>query len=122
VTSDDGPLTALSSGREALQQVREMLAGARPDTVEHCRPLLEKAVDLLAHFERQAGTGAAVDAVGARAELARWRRDLRHVSALLDNAACFYLGWSRILAVEAAEYGPPPPHAVVPISGIRLQG
>jgi hypothetical protein len=72
--------------------------------LDGCAGVLQTAVERLAALRlRLAESSARAEALE---EAWRLRRSIRRAGALLENASAYHRGWSAVLAVKAAGYGP----------------
>ncbi|MEO8128410.1 MAG: hypothetical protein ABI822_15020 [Bryobacteraceae bacterium] len=126
--SEQGSTQALErtrSARRKLWQVREKLLSPSPEQLAGCGPELEEAADLLGLLiEDGAGhSGVPVRQRELRDELQQLRRDLAVVTALMEQAARYYLGWAQMLGAAVGGYtslGDVPPLTVE--SRLSLEG
>jgi len=66
--------------------------------------VLQSALERLAAVRLRLAEGSA--SAEALEEAWRLRRAVRRAGALLENASAYHRGWSALLAVKAAGYGP----------------
>ncbi len=100
--------------RRKLHQVREILMMPSPEQLCGCGPVLQEAAALLGSLLESRTNGATVPFLGDELELLR--RELSVVTALMQQAAGFYLGWAQMLS--AATGGYTNQGDVVPLTGI----
>lgn len=95
------PATSSQSALEGLRQARRLLR--RPDAaaLEACVPLLETAIQWLAAVENRLRAPArdGGQAGGNPAEIREIAREVRIVTALVENAGQFYAGLGQLMAV-----------------------
>jgi hypothetical protein len=103
---ETAPAALMDQAGAALEPVVRLVAGARSEDLEACRPHLERAVRLLEAAVAAIGNGGARDGNTRRA-LERFRREFKKACVLHEHAGAFYGGWMRVLAngVEAG-YSP----------------
>jgi len=113
--SDD--LRACADTVESACSVLIEGATAAPDG---CTGVLQSAVERLAALQlRLTEESASAEALE---EAWRLRRSIRRAGALLENAAAYHRGWTAVLAVKAAGYGPGGvPGDVVPASRVWVE-
>jgi hypothetical protein len=99
-------LDLVAEGRGRVQQMRRALLTPSPEAVRDCAPDLERAIDCLAGVHETLPRIAECDLASVRTELWALRQDVREATALLHNAAGFFLGWARLVANAAEAYTP----------------
>jgi hypothetical protein len=87
----------------ALARVCRDLVAPSPAVLDGCSRTLESAFGELREFRRGLEGRAEPE---ARARLLKLRASLRLASRLLDTAAEFHTGWSRILGAMTGGYTP----------------
>jgi hypothetical protein len=71
---------------------------------EGCTAVLQSAVERLAALRLRLAEGSASAEV--MEEAWRLRRSIGRAGALLENASAYHRGWSAVVAVKTAGYGP----------------
>jgi len=107
--------------RRKLRQVRQNLMTPSPELLGECGPVLEEAAGLLGSLLENRNSSAPHNDL--RDELQELRRELTVVAALMDQAACYYLGWAQMLGAAVTgytSYGDVPPLRVE--SRVSLEG
>jgi len=98
----------------------EALTVGTPAALDCCSGALQAAVERLAQL--QSGWTETPNAADLE-EAWRLRRSVQRASALLENAAAYHRGWSAVVAVKAAGYGPGGiPGEVVPGRRVWMEG
>ena len=125
VPASDEDIERVRQARRKLRQVRQSLMTPSPEQLGECGPVLEEAADLLGSL-LEGGMSTARGAIlrsefryESRLELTDelqvLRRELTVVTALMQQAAGYYLGWAQMLSAAASGYtnqGDVPPLAV----------
>ena len=115
VPSADESIERVRRARRKLRHVTEMLLTPSPELLEGCGPALEEAAALLGSLLEDR-TGTVPGPVPAmHDELQGLRRDLTVMTALMEQAAGYYLGWAQMLGAAVGGYtsqGNVPPLAV----------
>ncbi len=93
-----GSIEGLLAGREMTERACRILESPTAENLEACRILLETAVGKVQCLKL-----ASPDS-GARAEVLRLRNVVRRAAALLQNAAEYHTGWTRLLGVRSGGY------------------
>jgi len=112
----DGEIERVRGARRKLSQVREILMIPSPEQLGECGPVLEEAAELLGSLleSRKCG-GPGIPLLAG--EVQGLRRDLMVVTALMQQAAGYYLGWAQMLGAATSGYtnhGEVPPLTVRP--------
>jgi hypothetical protein len=97
-----------------LREAKQFLARPSSESLNQCYPCLEQAVGNLRLLESSLRDGSPKNALTLRKELQNLQREVRAFTAMLQSAASFYQGWSRLLAAACTMYTPagvptPPP-------------
>ena len=100
--------------RRKVRQVRQILMTPSPEQVGECGPVLEEAAGLLGSLLKGAIGGAWDPPSGSELrgelhselgdELQVLRRELAVVTALMQQAAGYYLGWAQMLGAAIGGY------------------
>ena len=111
--------------RRKLRQVRQNLMTPSPELLGECGPVLEEAAGLLGSLLENRNSPDRIPAPQneLRDELQELRRELTVMAALMDQAACYYLGWAQMLGAAVTGYtshGDVPPLRVE--SRVSLEG
>src|SRR3954453_3379380 len=88
--------------RRKLSQVRQILLTPSPERLGDCGPVLEQAAELLGSLMESQRSGARIPFL--MDELQVLRRELAVVTALMQQAAGYYLGWAQMLGAATAGY------------------
>ncbi len=129
VAAGDVDIERVRQARRKLRQVRQILLTPSPEQLGECGPVLEEAADLLASLLKDGMSSARgpIRLMELRqelrpelrlelgAELQVLRRELTVVTALMQQAAGYYLGWAQMLGAAISGYtseGEVPPLAV----------
>ena len=110
----DEDIERVRQARRKLRQVREVLMTPSPEQLGECGPVLEEAADLLGSL-LDLGMSSARGPVLRRElrvelrrelgdELQDLRRELTVVTALMQQAAGYYLGWAEMLSAAISGY------------------
>jgi hypothetical protein len=104
----------LREARTALEEVRKLLLTPTPSSVEACAGPLQAAVANMVDVERELRAEGAVEAnrleagdnvvPGVRIELEYLRRELKRVSALLEQASTIHRNWASVLGLFGSGY------------------
>ena len=129
VPAGDEDIEQVRQARWKLRQVRQILMTPSPEQLGECGPVLEEAADLLGSL-LDGGISSARGPLlrsdlrsDLRNELQLLRRELTVVTALMQQAAGYYLGWAQMLGAAIGGYnnrGDVPPLAVQ--SRLSVQG
>lgn len=104
--------------RRKVRQVRQILLTPSPEQLGECGPVLEEAAGLLGSLLKGAIGGAWDPPAGSELpgqlrgelhselgdELQVLRRELSVVTALMQQAAGYYLGWAQMLGAAIGGY------------------
>jgi len=90
--------------RACVDAVESACGALTEGAFDGCTGALESAVERLAALRVRLAEGSAN--ADALEEAWRLRRSIRRAGALLENASAYHRGWSAVLAVKAAGYGP----------------
>jgi hypothetical protein len=101
VSAVGGEVERRREARQKLHQVRQILMTPSPERLGDCGPVLEEAAGLLASLPDYRKSGPPVPFIE---ELQALRRDLSVVTALIQQAAGYYLGWAQILGAATSGY------------------
>lgn len=93
----------LREARGRLDEGCVALRSPTPASLERCEELLEQAVALAGKAFPAAGAETLPQ--GAADELAQLRRTLQRTARLLDSAAAYHHGWTRLVDAMCAGYG-----------------
>jgi hypothetical protein len=97
------------------------LSVGSPAALDRCSGALESAVERLTALE--SGLTGTCPNAEVLEEAWRLRRSIRRASALLENAAAYHRGWSAVVAVKTAGYGPGGvPGDVIPSRHVWVEG
>jgi hypothetical protein len=102
VSVRDGEVERVRQARRKLHQVREILISPSPEKLGECGPVLEDAAGLLGSLLESRTNGAAPPLLAE--ELQGLRRELSVVTALMQQAAGYYLGWAQMLGAATNGY------------------
>jgi hypothetical protein len=113
----DEDIERVRGARRKLRQVRQILMTPSPEQLGECGPVLEEAADLLGSLLEGGMSSARGVVLGSLLsdELQVLRRELTVVTALMHQAAGYYLGWAQMLGAAIGGYtshGDVPPLAV----------
>jgi hypothetical protein len=100
--SRDAEIERVRGARRKLRQVREILMKPSPEQLGECGPVLEEAVELLGSLLEGRKSGPGIPLLAD--EVHGLRRDLSVVTALMKQAAGYYLGWAQMLGATANGY------------------
>lgn len=122
VPVDDEDIEQVRQARRKVRQVRQILMTPSPEQLGECGPVLEEAAGLLGSLLK-GGIGEAWNPSGGREsrgqlrtglrselhselgdELQILRRELSVVTALMQQAAGYYLGWAQMLGAAIGGY------------------
>ena len=106
VPADDEDIERVRGARRKLRQVRQILMTPSPEQLGECGPVLEEAADLLGSL-LEGGMSSARDSLPGpllQEELQVLRRELTVVTALMQQAAGYYLGWAQMLGAAIGGY------------------
>jgi hypothetical protein len=98
----DGEVDRVRAARRKLHQVREILMMPSPERLGECGPVLEEAADLLKCFLESRSGGASASHLAE--EVQGLRRELTVVTALMQQAAGYYLSWAQMLGAATSGY------------------
>jgi hypothetical protein len=93
-----GEIERIREARRKLYQVRQILMTPSPERLGDCGPVLEEAAGLLGSLPDCRKSGRLME------ELHALRRDLSVVTALMQQAAGYYLGWAQMLGAATSGY------------------
>jgi hypothetical protein len=93
----ESDLERVRRARRKLAQVRQILMTPTPEQLADCGPALEAAVEILGDVEP---VPILMD------ELHGMQRELSVVTALMQQAAGYYLGWAQMLGAAIGGYTP----------------
>ncbi len=100
----ESDLERLRGATRKLAQVRQILITPTPEQLAGCGPVLEEAIEILGYVERGQKTREPLPIL--RDELHVLRRELSVVTALMQQAAGYYLGWAQMLGAAMGGYTP----------------
>jgi hypothetical protein len=92
----------VAEARRRLREVKDILMTPSPEHLEACGPALEEAAGLLGPLLAQRKTGAGIPLLVREVE--GLRRELAAVTALMQQASRYYLGWAQMLGTAAGGY------------------
>ena len=106
VPAGDEDIERVRGARRKLRQVRQILMTPSPEQLGECGPVLEEAADLLGSLLEggMSGTRGSLLVPLLREELQVLRRELTVVTALMQQAAGYYLGWAKMLGAAIGGY------------------
>ena len=106
VPAGDEDIERVRGARRKLRQVRQILITPSPEQLGECGPVLEEAADLLGSLLVSGMSGARGPLPGPELheELKVLRRELTVVTALMEQAAGYYLGWAQMLGAAVGGY------------------
>lgn len=87
--------------REQLSRLKQLFAVPQPSTFAEAIPQLEQLAATLACLQQRLRGPLTA---GTQRELLEIKADMQSLTALIQQAAAFYLGWSTILATAAKGY------------------
>jgi hypothetical protein len=100
----ESDLERVRGARRKLAQVRHILMTPAPEQLAGCGPVLEAAVEILGYVERGQETRKPLPIL--MDELRELQRELSVVTALMQQAAGYYLGWAQMLGAAIGGYTP----------------
>lgn len=106
VPAGDEDIERVRGARRKLRQVRQILMTPSPEQLGECGPVLEEAADLLGSL-LEGGMSSARGSLPVpllHEELQVLRRELTVVTALMQQAAGYYLGWAQMLGAAIGGY------------------
>jgi hypothetical protein len=95
-----GEVERIREARRKLHQVRQILMTPSPERLGDCGPVLEEAAGLLGSLLDCPKSGVPL----LMEELQALRRDVSVVTALMQQAAGYYLGWAQMLGAATSGY------------------
>jgi hypothetical protein len=95
-----GEVERIREARRKLHQVRQILMTPSPERLGDCGPVLQEAAGLLGSLSDCPKSGVPL----LIEELQALRRDLSVVTALMQQAAGYYLGWAQMLGAATTGY------------------
>lgn len=110
VPAGDEDIGRVRGARRKLRQVRQILMMPSPEQLGECGPVLEEAADLLGSLLESGMSSARDPLLGPllvpllQEELQVLRRELTVVTALMQQAAGYYLGWAQMLGAAIGGY------------------
>jgi hypothetical protein len=107
VLAVDGDVERIRGARRKLRQVRQILMTPSPEQLGDCGPVLEEAVALLGCLMESRKSGDQIPAPKNELlmdEVQVLRRELSVVTALMQQAAGYYLGWAQMLGAATGGY------------------
>jgi hypothetical protein len=87
--------------REQMSRLKQLFAAPQPSTFAEAIPQLEQLAATLACLQQRLRGPLTA---GTQRELLEIKADMQSLTALIQQAAAFYLGWSTILATAAKGY------------------
>jgi hypothetical protein len=113
----DGWEESLRTACMTLRALREELRKPSPGALASSGRRLMEAAENLRRF-----ASAAADDADASARAEELHRELADVRGLLEQAAAYYLSWSKVLGAAAGGYGSDGRSPVVARSSMIVQG
>jgi hypothetical protein len=105
---------------DSVESACSALTEGAPAALDGCTGVLQSAIERLAALRLRLAEGSATAEV--LEEAWQLRRSIRRAGALLENAAAYHRGWSAVLAVKTAGYGPGgAPGDVIPMGRICVE-